>query len=544
MVATHPWMNAAERWQRINTSKITDIVRSVVHDIESGAIVSDEDSALLSLKRFLHIVDGPSKRRAQTFTGRRRAPEQSEVSLPPFDAAVTVLRWAKANDDDDAQTGWMCHILPREMFQEACQRVYFAIDDHDEVDFILANGYLTYVFADYKYTTQIEEYQDHGELCRLNLQNAMLRLPLHALPSLKLVAALALSAFTAIESSQAFMAWNFVSTALNMCQTLGYHRNNVYNAAEQAMQDAQSRLFWLIYRLERSLSFRFNRSSNIRDSEITIPENPASMRHIRLGRIHGKIYELLYSPAALAETNAHWKGNAAELLATELQQMTQEMKEQLRDGSSEDLTKRIHLLCDLICQSSTLTLILRAVSPSPGASAGVSDQCVATAREVLDMHQECMATTRSCVNDPFKVVIYANWNLVHVPFVPFMILFSRAVQLCDLSDLALLERFAASLQTEIASSDSPTHTFQLYEILYQTARLHISRHSHITQTGPTISKDLTSTVPDLDFAQFGADAGLTTQSSSPFGTTAAFDLSSWYYDNQHLMSLLDDNTTF
>ena len=219
------------------------------------------------------------------------------------------------------------------------------------------------------------------------------------------------------------------------------------------------------------------------------------------------------------------------------------MKDQLRRASSDDLTKRIHFLCDLICQSSTLTLILRAVSPSSGASAGVSDQCVATAREVLDMHQQCMATTRDCKNDPSKVLLYANWNLVHVPFVPFIILFSRAIQLYDLSDLSRLERFAASLQTEMTSSVSSTHTFQLYEVLCQTARLHISRHSHNTQIGPTMSKNMTSIAPDVDFAQFGGDPGLTAQSSSPFGTTA-FDLGAWYYDNQHLMSLLDDNIAF
>ena len=544
-VATHPWMNADERWQRSNaSSNITDLVRSVVQDIESGVVVPEEDYITSSLTTFLRQLEHPPNKRSRPLTTNQRAPEQNKIAMPPFDAALTVLRWTKTSKDDNdtVPMDWMTHILPREMFQQACQRVYFAIEDHDEADFILANSYLARIFAQYMQATELEDYGRHSASCRFNLRTAMSSLPLHAQPSLETTAALAVSAFTAIESSQASMAWNFISAALNMSQTLGYHWNSPSRNVDPAMQDLQNGLFWIIYRLERSLALRFNRSSNIRDSEITVPENPANIRHIRLGRIHGKIYDLLYSDAAVAKTNAHSRCNAAEVLAGELQEIIQGMKDQLRHTSYEDPMKRMSLLCDIICQSSTLTLIFRAATPSIGTSHSVSDRCIATCREVLDMHHQCMTIARNGSHNKESVAMYTNWNLVHVPFVPFIIVFYRALQFFDLSDLAYLERFAASLRSEIASSNSTTHTFQLYEVLYQTARLHIAKYSQSAQLNPFLSKTATGFASHLEFAQFGADAVCAVHGSSPFETTSVFDFDSWCYDNQQMMNLLDDNT--
>jgi hypothetical protein len=284
------------------------------------------------------------------------------------------------------------------------------------------------------------------------------------------------------------------------------------------------------------LALRFNRSSNIRDSEITTQEIPASIRHIRLGRIHGRIYDLLYGRQAMEETNEISRGNAAEILAIELQQIIQGMKDQLQHVGYQDPMKRMKLMCDIVCQSSTLALILRAAPTPIDTSYSVSDRCIATAREVLDMHHQCVMIARNGENNS---QMYTNWNLVHVPFVPFIILFYRAVQLCNTSDLAILERFAASLRPEIASNDSTTHTFHLYDVLYQTARLHIERYRRRTQSDPLLSKAVTGFASHLEFAQFGADAACATQSSSPSGT---FDFDGWCYDDQHLLSLLDDNT--
>lgn len=69
----------------------------------------------------------------------------------------------------------------------------------------------------------------------------------------------------------------------------------------------------------------------------------------------------------------------------------------------------IYLQCDLVCETSLLTLILRAIPTSPGSLSGVSDDCVVTARDALDMHEQCMKDLRGYKNDPFMVTKYINW---------------------------------------------------------------------------------------------------------------------------------------
>ena len=69
----------------------------------------------------------------------------------------------------------------------------------------------------------------------------------------------------------------------------------------------------------------------------------------------------------------------------------------------------IYLQCDLVCQSSLLVLILRAIPTARGSLSGVSDDCVAAARDVLDIHQQCMTGVRGCKSDPSMVTKYINW---------------------------------------------------------------------------------------------------------------------------------------
>lgn len=72
-------------------------------------------------------------------------------------------------------------------------------------------------------------------------------------------------------------------------------------------------LFWTIYSLDKALSLRLGRSSSIQDYDITVSSDinlgPSVSElwgsvyklWIRLARIQGRVYELLYSPAALAQ---------------------------------------------------------------------------------------------------------------------------------------------------------------------------------------------------------------------------------------------------
>lgn len=94
--------------------------------------------------------------------------------------------------EDHVKTTWISRILPLEMFAEICRKVYFAVEDYDDVDFILANGYLYYVFSEHVIVSGLDENREYYTLCRENFQNAFSQLPLLLSPSMKVVAALTL----------------------------------------------------------------------------------------------------------------------------------------------------------------------------------------------------------------------------------------------------------------------------------------------------------------------------------------------------------------
>jgi hypothetical protein len=83
---------------------------------------------------------------------------------------------------------------------------------------------------------------------------------------------------------------------------------------------------------------------------------------------------------------------------------------QAGEGESDSM-RPIYLQCDLVCFYSLLTLILRAIPASGDSLSSVSDECVAVARDALDIHQQCIEGIRGFKNDPFMVTRYLNWSV-------------------------------------------------------------------------------------------------------------------------------------
>lgn len=114
------------------------------------------------------------------------------------------------------------------------------------------------------------------------------------------------------------MAWTFTSAACSLCITLRYHRSPAAHDANTAAQRARERLFWSIYAMDKALSLRLGRLSNIPDSEVTLSILDTDIREAKLGRIQGKVYEELYRPAdALCPEPAERRRKTAETLAEE-----------------------------------------------------------------------------------------------------------------------------------------------------------------------------------------------------------------------------------
>ncbi|KAI0881294.1 uncharacterized protein GGS22DRAFT_192382 [Annulohypoxylon maeteangense] len=523
---------------------IIDFVKAVVEDRCSGESEDESNGVLSSLKKLVQILEGPIATKDLSFQQAKVAAYQAGPPMPPLEAVVSVLRWAK-DHQDYTRLVWVSHILPLEKFAEICRKVYFAIDDYSEVDFIIANAYLSYIFAEHVVVSGLQDYREYCRLCQENLRTASSRLPLLLPASMEAIAALTLGAFYAIENSKATIAWRFISTASDLCQRLGYHRLP-RKGADPSIQTAQERLFWTVYKFERGLSLRHGRPSSIRDAEITLPTNPNELRSTKVARIQGKVYDELYSPVGLSRPDDE-RSRMAKILATELRDLISMARAEILDidnqprGSEADPMRIVYLQCDIVCQSSLLALILRAITTARGSLSSISDECVTVARETLDIHHECMTAVRSCKTDPFMVTKYINWAVLHTPFMPFSILFTRAVQLSDFADLVRLDRFATSMKPE-TPPDSITHPYRLYELLCQAARLYVE--SNTSSADMSITNALSDPLGEFDFTSFGMEVGVVSNETIETIVPQTFELGDWYYGNQQMMSLLDEDVMF
>ncbi|KAI1127902.1 fungal-specific transcription factor domain-containing protein [Nemania abortiva] len=529
-----------------HSAQINEFVRTVAEDRASREEPGTEESEVLSsLRRLAKALEDSNVVRDLSFPETRGAKLQDHVSMPPAEAAVLVLRWAK-DHKLFFRIEAVSRILPLEKFTETCQKVYFAVDEYSQLDFILANGYLSYIFSEYIAATGNNDYYEYYRRCRQNAQVALSRLPLILPTSIEAIAALTFGASYAVESSKATLAWTYISNAANLCQTLGLH-HGVNSERDDSSQEDGVNLFWMVFLLEKSLSLRLGRSSNFRDEEVTtpLPSNPNIRRCSRNSRIQGKIYEQLYSPTGLAVFNVQ-RGEMAQALASELREIIDETRTACDSplpvlGTEQDKMRAVYLKIEIVKQLSLLTLILRAIPAPPGSPTTITDECAAVAHETLDMHQQCMVAIEESKDDQFMTNRYLNWGILHTPFVPFSVLFTRIVQLSDSADLFYLERFSESLQLAGSPAESITHPYRLYKLLCQAARL------YIRQNAPPILDEMGVGSVDpwsvFDFAAFGNEAGGEADDSGLDGQLSQ-GLSHWFYGNQQLMGLLDDDIMF
>lgn len=110
--------------------------------------------------------------------------------------------------------------------------------------------------------------------------------------------------------------------------------------------------------------------------------------------------------------------------------------------------------------------------------------------------------------------------ILHTPFVPFTVLYTKAIQWLDTTELSKLEYFAESLR--LAGRDSYS---RLYELLCQAARLYI---------------DSSFSMSYFDSTQRTLPAQEEERQMPDFETAVLFGMKDWYYGNQ-LMNVLDDS---
>jgi hypothetical protein len=87
---------------------------------------------------------------------------------------------------------WLAQVLDIEQFADSCQRLYFPITNFSQLDFIIANSFLAWVFCEYGVVSGHQKYFGFGTQCQLNALNSISHLPLVLPPSSKTIASLVL----------------------------------------------------------------------------------------------------------------------------------------------------------------------------------------------------------------------------------------------------------------------------------------------------------------------------------------------------------------
>lgn len=129
-----------------------------------------------------------------------------------------------------------------------------------------------------------------------------------------------------IEISKPSVGLTLASTAINMCQTLGYHRLSSMEHDPPSVQKQKQILFWSVYTISNMMSLRLGRAPVIQDYDIAIPSpfetfagrgiwGNVSALWAKQSMIQGKVYTLLYSPVALNQPESQRLTHARRLAA-------------------------------------------------------------------------------------------------------------------------------------------------------------------------------------------------------------------------------------
>lgn len=129
---------------------------------------------------------------------------------------------------------------------------------------------------------------------------------------------------------------------------------------------------------------------------------------------------------------------------------------------------------------------------------------------------------------------------MHTPFVPFNILFTRAVQLLDFDDLDRLDKFTGSLTPHSTDEESLTHPSRLYKLLCKAARLYVATNSTLPNSLP-FNEGSAMELEETEGSGLDDD-GLRQDDGAEL---VEFELADWYHGNQQLVDILDNyNVTF
>ncbi|RGP59628.1 hypothetical protein FLONG3_11144 [Fusarium longipes] len=455
-------------------------------------------------------------------------PNFKNNDLPPIQTAVALIRECETlalTAENSEISAWIREFFSMESFSSMCLHVYFSEDVTDS-DFILVNIGLMYMFQDRQQRVtdkkEHEENEEYSKALRVNAETALANLPFHLPATSNMISALLLGAFYAIEISKPSLSWTLSCKASELCQTLGYHRISTMKNDKPREAQRKQFLFWNTYFIDKSLSLRLGRASTIQDWDVTVPlpsEDPINATPlspfislwIATARCQGHIYELLYSPGSMKESDDVRRFRSQKLVC-DLQDIGRRSKELTKYRAGEVKTKLgeyfmdFILISDDVLRLSLLTLIYRATPAPPGSRATFIPECIEAARATLQRHQDCMDLLGR--DNVLYFPSYVHWTLLFAPFIPFIVVFCQVIETQDQNDLARLHHFCTSVETTITLSDAAAKTHRLFQVLYTVALRYIEFRTTTPPADQTqASAELNNYLAALGFPPAGLNNG-------------------------------------
>jgi hypothetical protein len=377
--------------------------------------------------------------------------------------------------------------------------------------------------------------------------------------------------------------------AIGLAQSLGWHRETSLVGLDEEQQNRQKMIFWFLYVIDKGLSLRLGRASNLQDYDIDLPlpgpqyvpvsDKFAGMfqRWVNEARVQGLIYEKLYSPHGLKQSaasraqivnelvteahrirdhylevcNPHFQC-ALSFLHTDLRQLKRPVDHNFAGTFKGVTPQRILHLIDKAddVQFYALLATLYRVMPSAESHGGstLNQECIAAARTAITQHLLCTHEFREIDDEVWS--FYLHWTVLQAPFAPFLILFCNVLTTHDMEDLARIEAFANSIAGN-HFSDAAQKLHRMCSVFSQVAKLYVEArtpevHTYVQQTPQIAIGVAQNTMPTtqpwgplapyVDAMNFAGDPMMN------WGDMTSMNWTDWLQGNQSVMNILENNS--
>ncbi|CZS96334.1 uncharacterized protein RAG0_05706 [Rhynchosporium agropyri] len=485
----------------------------------------------------------------------------TDLPMPPVQTVLKALRiieCAHRSMFSASFNGEECGVVPPgfmlcspfgdvRRLRETCQRIYFPVNGYSASDFIIANGGLVAILG----LPNAGQLEAHGldiataseavKMCSNNVSVTITKLSIFLEPKISNIESLLFGVECAMAESDHNKAWYLISFAARLCLASGLNR--LKDSAEDTEEITRRKLcFWLTFILDKALSLNFGRSPNFSDYDISVgyPQYPkihgrdALYLWFDMARAQGSIYEKLYS-AKGQQDSAERRASSARLIASEFHQLRDRLKTIL---SKTTQAEREALTDTEITILANLTLIYRAIpSQKPAHPLRFSDECIAVARETLEVHEALCEKILSRSENQIRM--YIDWNLSICPFTPFIVVLGTAILDTNEADMHLLDRVVDSLERASVLAPGAKKLLSICKILLQGAK---SCVEHIMSSGPPAPHANFQRPERSTFVPSGIqENAIPGMMDTDWSTTMPEDWSSLQLDNPDNMSLLFDN---